>query len=596
MVKDEDLLFYDIEVFRWDSLVVLKDINHNKIASFWNNRERAIAEEKGEKGFLDKYNSGFEGLHDVIQNKVLVGFNNYGYDDVILDKMQKGINCKTLFSHSNSIICGGRLKPSLKNKTLDTMQQISVSHPSLKQIEGNMGLSIIETSVPFDIDRPLTDEERAETEKYCEHDVDTTIEVYKLRKMSYFAPKESLINRLPESDQSTAHKLNTTTLSAKMLLGNEPLLKQTKITVPDNLWRNIEGIPEDVWTMWDTAKLNDDLKSYDVSSKDVSALGCSITFGFGGLHGAPEKPGTYYNVRLLDVGSMYPSLIRMLKALGKATDIYDGLRLERLKIKHTDKVLSDALKLVLNSVYGNFRNQYSQLHSPKASASVCIYGQIAVFELARELYNNGYEVININTDGVAFVGDGDVSEIVGWWETKYDGMVLEEAKFDKWIQKDVNNYIAVTPEEKIKVKGGEVNKYHENKYFDNNNCRIIQIAMVDYLVNGVDIVDTLYENIDKPELYQYVLKAGGTYQGVCDERGNMLNKVNRVFARQKKSRLPETKLYKVREDGGLVNFPDVPESMFLWNDDVRLLPDPERNIDLSHYHKIIKHKLEGWGV
>ena len=32
---------------------------------------------------------------------------------------------------------------------------------------------VLPISIPFDIDRPLTEEERRETEFYCDHDVDT---------------------------------------------------------------------------------------------------------------------------------------------------------------------------------------------------------------------------------------------------------------------------------------------------------------------------------------------------------------------------------------------------------------------------------------
>ena len=41
-----------------------------------------------------------------------------------------------------------------------------------------MGNTIKETSVPFDIDRKLTDAEIAETVKYCKSDVYNTIEVF----------------------------------------------------------------------------------------------------------------------------------------------------------------------------------------------------------------------------------------------------------------------------------------------------------------------------------------------------------------------------------------------------------------------------------
>ena len=46
-----------------------------------------------------------------------------------------------------------------KFNSLDCFQQIDVSRPSLKKIEGNMGRMILESSVPFTINRPLTHEE-----------------------------------------------------------------------------------------------------------------------------------------------------------------------------------------------------------------------------------------------------------------------------------------------------------------------------------------------------------------------------------------------------------------------------------------------------
>lgn len=597
---DENLLFYDIEVFRYDSLVVFKDIDHNTVGVFWNDRERTKCEIEGTGKIMDM-DCGFEGAWDVIKDKTLVGYNNHHYDDLVLPWMLDGAKQKSIYSVSNTIIQGG--DPYKKNKpfkSLDTMQQISVSTPSLKMIEGNMGMSIVESSIPFDIDRPLTDAERAETEKYCSHDVDATIEVYKLRKKAYFEPKESLVAMMDDSVRDKAMEWNTTTISAQVLLGKKNIKSfrsWNHLGIPEDIWRNVEGIPESVWDMWEQAEHDDNLKEYPIKSVTVKDFGCDILFAFGGIHGAPNKPKTYHDVRLLDVGSMYPSLIRMLDALGSATEKYDGIRKERLKIKHVDKVRSDALKLVLNSVYGNLRNRYSALFAPKASASVCIYGQIALYDLARDLDAAGAEIVNMNTDGVAFVWDGDTTNIVNQWQEKYLGMVLEEDDFSLWVQRDVNNYVAVVQgSDKIKVKGGDVNKYHVDKFFDNNNIRIVQIALVDYLIKGTPIIDTLIDNIDKPELFQYVLRAGRTYRGVYDENETEQNRVNRVFARRKGSVLPETKLYKMREDGGLVNFPDVPESMFIWNEDVRDLPNPEQNIDISHYHELIKNKLEGWGV
>ena len=52
----------------------------------------------------------------------------------------------------------------------------------LKSFEGFMGNSIKESSVPFDIDRKLTDAEIRETVKYCKYDVEQTLQVFLKRE------------------------------------------------------------------------------------------------------------------------------------------------------------------------------------------------------------------------------------------------------------------------------------------------------------------------------------------------------------------------------------------------------------------------------
>jgi DNA polymerase len=57
----------------------------------------------------------------------------------------------------------------------------------LKSLEGMMGSNIKETSVPFDIDRSLTSKEIEETFKYCEWDVEKSIDVFLARKAEFDA-------------------------------------------------------------------------------------------------------------------------------------------------------------------------------------------------------------------------------------------------------------------------------------------------------------------------------------------------------------------------------------------------------------------------
>ena len=99
------------------------------------------------------------------------------------------------------------------------------------------------------------------------------------------------------------------------------------------------------------------------------------------------------------------------------------------------------------------------------------------------------------------------------------------------------------------------------------------------------------------ELFQIILKCGGTYLGTVDEDKNILsNNVNRVFA-CKKTNPKRTKLYKAKEkeDGtlSLANFPDVPDDMIVFNGDVKDLDSNE--IDLSFYLRLINSKLKDLG-
>jgi len=580
----------DIECFRYDSLAVLKDINNSIVGVWWNNPPGQYPEDSP---------NGFEGVERVIADCTLVGYNNHHYDDLVLSAMLSG-EPQSRIKALNDAIIGGREEETLAYKrrasnlnTLDVMQQIDVSMPSLKQIEGNMGRSIIESEIDFDIDRPLTESEKQVILQYCAYDVENTIRIYKLREKSYFQVKDALLEMLPErSKLKNPRKLNTTTLSADILL-EKPLPKWAEMRLPEDV-RNTPKVPEKVWEMWHSQELTNDKEAKD-EKITVREFGCDITFASGGLHGVAVQGKEFRGVKLLDVGSMYPSIVVNLQALGEGTDLYNGMRTERLKIKKSDPIRANALKLILNSVYGNLKNRYSILNNPLASLSVCAYGQLALFDLSRRLYEVGYTLVNLNTDGVAFVdyrGVGNAwQDVQGAWEEVYH-LNLELDEFDRWIQKDVNNYVAVGTDGHIKTKGGDCNKYHEDKLFSNNNARIIHKALVDNLLFDIPVSKTVREHLDEPVLYQYILKAGRTYLGVVDQDGNEYQNVNRVFATKSDTGV---RLYKKRADGGLVNFPDMPDNMLVWDGEVSdLAPTFREVVDISHYCKVTEKKLEGW--
>jgi hypothetical protein len=553
--EQDNLLFYDIEVYSHNAFVVFKDINKKLKRVFHNN---------------------FVGLSDFIKGKTLVGFNNYHYDDKILTYMLDLKTVQQIKTLNDAIISGEdvRFVGKAKFNSLDCFQQCDVSRPSLKKIEGNMGRMILESSVPFTINRPLTPEEFEDCLNYCMYDVDTTVDIYKERLKSYFKPKISLVDMLGRED---AIKWNTTTISANLLL-KKPNPKWSNIRVPE--WM-LDLVPPDVKEFWLTK---------EKGTMTVFEFENAIQFAFGGLHGAHTSIKKVKGVKLLDVRSMYPEIIILLKVLGEqATEIYKGILEKRIAIKHVDKILSDALKLILNSVYGNLGNEHSLLYNPNALKSVVIFGQIALYELCKRI-SPFCTILNINTDGVAFVphNDGYV-DAYQQWEKAFD-LTLEEKNFSQFIQKDVNNYIAVKTDGALICKGGDVNRYDEDALFKNNNARILDICLVEHLVNGADIYQTLLDNVRNPHLFQYILKAGNTYKGSFDMKGNQYNNVNRVFAAKQEGLC----LFKRRHDDGLVRFADAPINQFLWNQDCSDLEAFEKIVDLNHYYQLVIKRLERW--
>lgn len=586
----KDFLFFDVEVFSHNSLVVFKNVEGKTIRVFSSSLD----------GFGDLLKQGivteigFTGLKEYIKDRTLVGYNNYFYDDFILYAMSMNFDQDVIKAMNDSII-QNTSRVNMKRidicKTLDVFQQIDISKPGLKKIEGNMGKSIVESSIDFNIDRPLTPDENFETFKYCEYDVAQTLEIFKMRS-GYFESKMQIVEMLPEDIREKAYRWNTTSIIGQLL--NHKHDVKTGRLVSDEM---LDMVPVEVRDMWH--ELDNPIDYRFKKRKVIVREGnCLIEFGWGGLHGAPDGRFEAKDVKLFDVASMYPNILINFEGLSDKTGEYKRILEHRLQLKHEGKKKEQApYKLILNSTYGLLNNQYNALNHPSLAYSICIYGQISLYDLTKRLQAVGCTVFNINTDGVAFVPDksGRYKDVVHDWEERFS-LTLEENSFKRWVQKDVNNYVALTDEDRIYVKGGDVNNYHDvedggrNYYFNNANTRIVHKAVVDMIIKGKSVADTIWEHRNRPELYQYVLQAGSTYLGTVDSTGKLLQKVNRVFA----GKNTNYEIFKKRHDGGSVKFPDAPTNMVLWNGDLSEFKDFEKVVDFNWYNALAEKVCERW--
>lgn len=537
------IYIYDIEVFNDDWIVVFRNPeaeNNHIVIHNDNYRLRAFLEQ---------------------QDIFIGGFNNKHYDDYIVLTMLLGGSNIEVKKHNDWIISGGEpwAFPFVQFKkkpfySFDLRDDIADPGISLKAIEGNLKLPIVESSVPFDINRKLTPEELEDVIRYCKYDVDSTVALYKARKDDYIDAK-ALVAEMYNVPVNEALGLTNAKLSARVL--NAKAVKRTDerdYKIPDNI--DTRYIPEVV--------LNFFMQIRDKSIPDAKLFGagkgskgmtldlilktsygsCPVTYAWGGVHGAkPCVTVEETENRVIinqDVGSLYPNSMINFGYCSRSMEdpeAYVKLVKKRLGYKHAgDKKRANALKLVVNTVYGAMLNLYNALADRWAGRSVCISNQLAMTMLIVQLAEQceTIDFININTDGIMFTIDKsevELSEMIvaAWCEiTKFE---MERDDFKKVIQKDVNNYIGITPDGSFKTKGGYVSLYKGGN-FKTNSLQIIDKAIVDYLVHGIPAEQTI-NACDDIFAFQQIVKTGGTYEGsyhYIDGERVQIQKVNRIYA------------------------------------------------------------------
>jgi hypothetical protein len=177
----KDIWFSDAEVFAHDWLFCFRRQSDGETVSVWNDPE-VVAE------FIELY------------GPVLVGYNYRDYDSHILKAVLLGWEPEDV-KHVNDTIMESDDRSHVwqlfnGHKWIERPPVIDLFHDlvprrGLNEIAANIGMSVVESSVPFDIDRPLTPEERAEVERYCLSDIDITEALYDLR-FDYLKSKSDL--------------------------------------------------------------------------------------------------------------------------------------------------------------------------------------------------------------------------------------------------------------------------------------------------------------------------------------------------------------------------------------------------------------------
>ena len=424
---DPRLVFFDVEVYS------------NLFVVCW--------KYKGDPNVVRMINPNGKAIEDVC-NLQLIGFNNRRYDNHILYARIMGYNNEELFKLSQRIVQGdksGMFGDAYNISHADVWDFSSIKQ-GLKRFQIDLGLNHVELPIPWD--QPVPEEDWDKVVEYCANDVVTLEQVFEDRKQDYVARQIlAELSGLLVNDTTQRH-------TAKIIFGDD---------------KN----PSEKFIYTDLSK---EFPGY------VFELGKStykgVEPGEGGYVYA--EPGMYTDVAVLDVASMHPTSIRLLKLFGPYTQNYADLTAARLAIKNSDydsarkmlggklspylddpadaKALSFALKIVVNIVYGltsaGFKNPFKD--NRNVDNIVAKRGALFMIDLIGAVQEQGFSVVHVKTDSIKIPNaTPEIIQFVSDFGRKYGYDFEHEVTYEKFCLVNDAVYVAKTKEGRWTATGAQ---------------------------------------------------------------------------------------------------------------------------------------------
>ena len=565
------MLFFDCEVFRFDWIVVAIDPTMNKPYVVVNDRDL------------------LQQLYDTYQEDIWIGYNNRHYDQYII---------KAILLHmdpwdvNNFIIT--KNEPGWAyhhefNKLFMINYDVMQMDKSLKQLEGFQGHNIHESSIDFNIRRPLTAAELDETVKYCTNDVLETINIFKYSIDDY----KALLWLVKEFKFPLSYMGKTKAQISAEILGCEKneRFDTWGLFVLNCIKLGHYGILADNF-------LNPRYQNYNTEFNHVIAS-VDHTLGWGGIHGGRKK----YHYKCdrdhlmihVDVESYYPRIMifhGLLTRNAKYPERFRQIFERRMELKHAGKKKEQApYKIVINGTFGISKDPTNKAYDPRNANLICVNGQLMLVDLIDKLEAiKSFELIQSNTDGLIIKilrSDFEqLDDICYEWESRCS-MVLGFDYIKEIWQKDVNNYVFIDFEDKAERKGAYVKELSPI----DNDLPILNKAVVDYMLKGTP-VETTINNCNSLILFQKICKLTGSYDCIHHNNITYRNKCYRVFASKDMS---DGSIYKVKLSGRADKVANTSRHVFIDNSDITNKPVPDK-LDRTWYISEAKKRLSQYGI
>lgn len=492
--RNEDLIFYDVEVF--PNLFI---VNYKKYGK--------------DKAVIRMINPKPAEIEDLMKYR-LVGFNCRRYDNHILWGRMMGYSNKALFDLSQDIIVNGKgFFGEAYNVSYTDIYDFCAKKQSLKKWEIELGIHHQELGLPWD--QPVPEEMWTKVAEYCDNDVLATEAVWDANQGDFIARK--ILSTLADATvNDTTNQLTTRIIFGKnkkpqsefnyRFMGNEfeidihktkEVIKNAGFDPKDfDKYTSFDGFGHPIFPGY----------KFDPDSKDAKSTYRGEVVGEGGYVYA--EPNIWYLVGLDDVASMHPSSIEDETLFGPYTENFSKIKSLRVLVKHgeykeaeqmlgelltnlysQDKAevilkeltpylteeyadaLSYALKISINSVYGLTSAKFSNPFKDPRNIDniVAKRGALFMINLKHEVQKRGFTVAHIKTDSIKVPGaTPEILDFIFKYGQMYGYTFEHEATYEKMCLVNDAVYIAqYSKPEKCQEMYGYIpgdNKKHFKKH------------------------------------------------------------------------------------------------------------------------------------
>lgn len=259
----------------------------------------------------------------------------------------------------------------------------------------------------------------------------------------------------------------------------------------------------------------------DAFEKVIQFYGTTYTIATGGLH-SQDRPAVLtstddYTYIHYDISSFYPSVMVAYNIAPKHLNnnvfvkMVDYFRLTRIKCKHTkdedglvvagvhNKLAAEALKIVINAIYGKFGFEMFFLFDRFAQMQVTINGQLMVMMVVEALELDGIHVVSANTDGIIVKlpkdKEEDFKRITDDWCAQ-NKLGADSERYKLFVTRDINNYFDIQSNDKVEYKGGLDPKQYLKDLKKGYDMPVVAKAVFEYFAHGISVMETLRNHKD----------------------------------------------------------------------------------------------------